>query len=55
MIGKIKHHIRYAGELFISDKETPIQALKEFVEYRRKTTNNPVFFFNIRIKTIGCK
>lgn len=52
MIAKIKYHIRYVGELFISDKETPIRALKEFMDYRRKTTNDAIFFFNITIKTI---
>lgn len=55
MFGKIKYHIKYAGELFISDKETPIQAIKEFMEYRRKTTTDPILFFNIRIKPIRCK
>lgn len=54
-IRKIKHHIKYAGELFISEKETPIQAIKEFMIYRRKTTNDPILFFNITIETIRCK
>lgn len=52
MKGKIKYYIRYAGELFISEKETPIQAIKEFMEYRRKTTNDSVLFFNITVETI---
>lgn len=55
MIRKIKYYIRYAGELFISDKETRIQAIKEFMVYRRKTTNDPILFFNIIIKLKRCK
>ena len=46
------YHIKYAGELFVSDKETPIQAIKEFKEHREKTTDEPILFFNITIKKV---
>ena len=47
------YHIKYAGELFISDKETYIQAIKEFKEHREKTTDDPILFFNIEIKKVN--
>lgn len=52
---QIKYHITYMGELFISDKKTQIQAIKEFKDYWIKTTNDPILFFNIKIEKVIVK
>jgi len=45
----MSYHIKYEGELFISDKKTPIQAISEFKKFREKTTEKPIIFFDLII------
>lgn len=48
----MSYFIEYEGELFISDKNTPIQAIAEFKKFREKTTVKPILFFNITVEKV---
>ena len=49
----MSYHIEYDGELFISEKNTPIKAIEEYKIFREKTTNKPLKFFLLKIKKVN--